>query len=120
MNNLTISINTDKGNATTDFLYNGKPIDGLFAINLLANTRSGEFIANGIRFKKDIYGRFYVDPKTNDTAMEGINLLALLQDGFSAIDKINEISKNLDKQLQDILDTSRLRARNLISERIGS
>jgi hypothetical protein len=119
MNEFTISLKADKGNAKVDFMLNGKPVDGLFAVNFIANTRSGELVLNGMRFKKDLSGKFYVDPDTKDTAIEGINLLALLEDGAQVSEKINQASKNLDFELQNIKDTSTLRARNLIAERLS-
>ena len=119
MNEFTISLKADKGVAKVQFLLNGQTVDGLFAVNFLANTRNGELQVIGNRFKKDALGNFFVDPATNDTALEGINLLALLEDGVQVKEKLDQISKNLDFELQNIKDTATLRARNLIAERLN-
>jgi len=118
MNQFLISIKADSGQAKVDFSFNGEPVKGLFAVSMIANTRSGEFNLTGIRFKVDEQGKFFVDPNTNDTAMEGIDLLTLLENGIPMKERINRISKELDFELQNIKDTSTLRARNLIKERL--
>ena len=119
MNKFSINIIAEDGKAKVDFSFNGEPVKGLFAVNFLANTRSGEFNLTGIRFKTDEKGNFFVDPKTNDTAMEGIDLLTLLENGISMKERIDRISKELDFELQNIKDTSTLRARNMIKERLS-
>jgi len=119
MNQFLISIKAENGQAKVDFSFNGEPVKGLFAVNMIANTRTGEFGLNGIRFKTDENGNFFVDPQTNDTAMEGINLLGLLENGIPMKERIDRISKELDFELQNIKDTSTLRARNMIKERLS-
>jgi len=119
MEQFTISIATENGHAKVDFALNGQPINGLFAVQFLANTRTGDFALNGSRFKLNDNGNFYVDPETKDTAIEGFNLLTLLEEGAPAEEQIRQISRELDCDLQNIKDTSTLRARNLIAERLS-
>jgi flagellar basal body rod protein FlgG len=119
MEKFSITITAENGHAKVDFALNGQPIKGLFAVNLLADTRSGEFHLTGRRFKLNDNGNFYVDPETKDTAMENFNLLSLLEEGAPAEEQIRQISKELDYSLQNIKDTSTLRARNLIAERLN-
>jgi hypothetical protein len=119
MNEFLISLKAENGTAKVDFTLNGQPVDGLFAVNFIANTRSGELQLNGIRFKRNDSGQFFVDPVTKDTALEGIDLLALLETEVQVSEKIKQASKNLDFELQNIKDTSTVRARNLIAERMN-
>ena len=119
MEQFTITIAAEKGKVKVDFSLNGQPIKGLFAVNFLANTRSGEFHLMGSRFKLNETGDFYIDPLTKDTAMEGFNLLTLMEEGAPAEEQIRQISKELDREMQNIKDTSTLRARNLIAERLN-
>jgi hypothetical protein len=119
MEQFTITITAEGGHAKVDFALNGQPVKGLFAVSFLANTRSGEFSLMGSRFKLNGTGDFYVDPDTKDTAMEGFDLLTLLEEGAPAEEQINQISRELDYEMQNIKDTSTLRARNLIAERLG-
>jgi hypothetical protein len=119
MEQFSITITAEGGHAKVDFALNGQPIKGLFAVHFLANTRSGEFSLMGSRFKFDDTGNFYVDPETKDTAMEGFNLLTLLEEGAPAEERIRQISNDLDHNMQNIKETSTLRARNLIAERLN-
>lgn len=119
MEQFAITITAENGHAKVDFALNGQPIKGLFAVNFLANTRNGEFSLMGSRFKLNDTGNFYVDPDTKDTAIEGFNLLTLLEAGAPAEEQIRQISRELDCDLQNIKDTSTLRARNLIAERLN-
>jgi hypothetical protein len=119
MEQFAIIITAEGSNAKVDFALNGKPIKGLFAVHFLADTRTGEFHLTGRRFKLNDTGNFYVDPVTNDTAMEGFDLLTLLEAGAPAEEQIKQISKEMDYAMQNIKDTSTLRARNLIAERLN-
>jgi hypothetical protein len=119
MEQFTINIAAENGHAKVDFLLNGQPIKGLFAVNFLANTRSGDFSLVGSRFKLNDTGNFYIDPETKDTAIEGFNLLLLLEEGVPAEEQIKQINRELDYDMQNIKDTSTLRARNLIAERLN-
>jgi hypothetical protein len=119
MEKFTISIEAENGHAKVDFALNGQPVKGLFAVQFLANTRSGDFSLVGSRFKLNDTGNFYVDPETKDTAIEGFNLLTLLEEGAPAEEQIKQISAELDQAMQNIKDTSTLRARNLIAERLN-
>jgi len=119
MEKFTISIEAENGHAKVDFALNGQPVKGLFAVQFLANTRSGDFSLVGSRFKLNDTGNFYVDPETKDTAIEGFNLLTLLEEGAPAEEQIKQISTELDQAMQNIKDTSTLRARNLIAERLN-
>ena len=119
MEKFTITIEAENGHAKVDFLLNGQPVKGLFAVDLIANTRSGEFSLVGSRFKLNNTGDFYVDPETKDTAIESFNLLTLLEEGAPAEEQIRQISSELDHEMQNIKDTSTLRARNLIAERLN-
>jgi hypothetical protein len=119
MEQFSITITAENGHAKVDFALNGQPIKGLFAVQFLANTRSGDFSLVGSRFKLNDTGNFYVDPDTKDTAIEGVNLLTLLEEGASAEEQIKQISRDLDCDMQNIKDTSTLRARNLIAERLN-
>lgn len=119
MEQFTINIVAEKGHAKVDFLLNGQPIKGLFAVQFLANTRNGDFSLVGSRFKMNDTGDFYIDPVTKDTAIEGFNLLALLEEGAPAAEQIRQISKDMDCEMQNIKDTATLRARNLIAERLN-
>jgi hypothetical protein len=49
--------------------------------------------------------------------MEGFDLLSLLEAGAPADEQIKQISRELDYEMQNIKETSTLRARNLIAER---
>jgi hypothetical protein len=119
MEQFTITIAAENGHAKVDFALNGQPIKGLFAVQFIANTRTGDFALEGSRFKLNANGDFFVDPDTKDTAMEGFNLLTLLEEGASAEEEIRQINAELDHELQNIKDTSTLRARNLIAERVS-
>lgn len=117
MNKFTITISAENGQAKVDFNLKGQQVKGLFAVNFLANTKTGELELMGQRFKTNEIGKFFVDESTKDTAIEGINLLSLLEN--SAAEQIEQTSKELMQCLQDIKDTSTLRARNLIAERLS-
>jgi hypothetical protein len=119
MEQFSITVTAENGHAKVDFSLNGQPIKGLFAVNFLANTRSGEFSLMGSRFKLNNTGNFYIDPDTKDTAIEGFNLLILLEEGAPAEEQIKQINRELDYDMQNIKDTSTLRARNLIAERLN-
>jgi hypothetical protein len=119
MEKFTITIEAENGHAKVDFLLNGQPIKGLFAVDLVANTRSGEFSLVGNRFKVNETGDYYADPVTKDTAIEGFDLLSLLEEAAPAEEQIKQISTELDQAMQNIKDTSTLRARNLIAERLS-
>lgn len=116
MNKFTIEINVENGKADVEFLFNGEKINDLFAVNFLANMRNGDLHILGKKLSKDIENKFYIDEKTKETAEEQIDIMQYLINGnYSEI--INQTTKELNDALQNIKDTSTLRANELIIER---
>lgn len=112
---ITIEVKDNKGIVT--LLHNGMPIPDLCGYTLQFNSRSGELIFKGKRFKTDRAGQFMVDEQTKDTAIEEVNLLNIFDPYVMTREKVIAQQKTLEFQVLNIFMTSMLNAEKLIEER---
>lgn len=119
MDKVEIVMEAEKGNGQVKLMVNGHPMPDVFDFKLHFNNRDKTFEFDGIRFKTDKYGQFFVDEETKDTAMEDVNLLNLFDHHIMNREYVIRQQKEMEWALRNVYMTSMLNAENFIKERIG-